>query len=80
MMDVREASLHPFSAHSAPLRFILVAGTSHRQRGPAVDVGYHGGGSGSDWTLGCIALDDADLDALRALLPADRRSWIYVRP
>jgi murein L,D-transpeptidase YafK len=44
------------------------------------DILVHGGGSGSDWTLGCIALDDADLDALRALLPADRRSWIYIRP
>src|SRR6185436_18033747 len=44
------------------------------------DILVHGGGSGSDWTLGCIALDDADLDALRALLPADRRVWIYIRP
>ena len=43
------------------------------------DILVHGGGSGSDWTLGCIALDDADLDELRALLPPDRRAWIYLR-
>src|SRR5205085_12471896 len=29
----------------------------------------HGGGSSSDWTLGCVALDDADLLELRATLP-----------
>ena len=44
------------------------------------DILVHGGGSGSDWTLGCVALDDADLDALRALLSPDGRSWIYIRP
>jgi len=27
-------------------------------------IGIHGGGAGSDWTAGCLALDDADVDEL----------------
>ncbi len=34
------------------------------------EILIHGGGA-SDWTLGCVALEDADLDALRAALPPD---------
>lgn len=30
-------------------------------------VGLHGGGAGPDWTLGCIALSDADIE------------WLYAR-
>jgi L,D-transpeptidase catalytic domain len=40
----------------------------------------HGGGSGSDWTLGCIALDDADLVTLRAALPRGMRADLWVLP
>lgn len=32
-------------------------------------VGIHGGGSGADWTLGCIALDNPAVDELFAALP-----------
>ena len=32
------------------------------------EIFIHGNGSGSDWTLGCIALEDADMDALYALV------------
>lgn len=32
-------------------------------------IGIHGKGSGSDWTLGCVALEDADVDELWAVLP-----------
>lgn len=32
-------------------------------------VGIHGGGTGSDWTLGCIALDNVHIDALWPLVP-----------
>lgn len=32
------------------------------------EVGLHGGGTGSDWTLGCIALADADVEELFLLL------------
>lgn len=38
----------------------------------------HGGGSGRDWTLGCIALEDEDIDALRAALPASLRTDVLV--
>ncbi|MEQ1566204.1 MAG: L,D-transpeptidase family protein [Myxococcota bacterium] len=40
----------------------------------------HGGGSSVDWTLGCVALDDADIDALRAALPADLRTDVLLVP
>jgi murein L,D-transpeptidase YafK len=32
-------------------------------------VGIHGSGANWDWTLGCIALDDADIETLWALCP-----------
>jgi murein L,D-transpeptidase YafK len=32
-------------------------------------VGIHGNGGESDWTLGCIAVDDADIETLWALCP-----------
>ncbi len=34
------------------------------------EVFIHGCGSGSDWTLGCIALDDTDMTELFAKVPA----------
>lgn len=40
----------------------------------------HGGGGRSDWTLGCVALDDREIDALRALLPADLRTDALILP
>ncbi|MEN0064304.1 MAG: L,D-transpeptidase family protein [Myxococcota bacterium] len=40
----------------------------------------HGGGSSSDWTLGCIALDNADIDALRAALPRNLKTDVLVLP
>jgi len=40
----------------------------------------HGGGSSRDWTLGCIALDDADIDALRSALPPGMRTDVLVLP
>lgn len=40
----------------------------------------HGGGSSGDWTLGCIALDDADIDALREALPKSLRTDVLVLP
>lgn len=38
----------------------------------------HGGGSGGDWTLGCIALDDDDLGELRAALPSGMRADLLI--
>ncbi len=40
----------------------------------------HGGGSSSDWTLGCVALDDADLLALRDALPKRMRANMLILP
>lgn len=40
----------------------------------------HGGGSTWDWTLGCVALDDADLLELRAALPRGMRTDVLVLP
>jgi hypothetical protein len=31
-------------------------------------IGLHGGGTWRDWTLGCIALNDADIEILYLLL------------
>jgi murein L,D-transpeptidase YafK len=33
------------------------------------EIGIHGSGSSADWTLGCIALDDADVETLWGLCP-----------
>ena len=43
-------------------------------------IAIHGGGGGSDWTLGCIALDNAHIDAMRELLPANMRTDLLVLP
>lgn len=40
----------------------------------------HGGGSGADWTLGCVALENDQLDALRARLPPGMRTQVLVLP
>jgi hypothetical protein len=40
----------------------------------------HGGGAADDWTLGCVALEDGDLRALRAIMPAGQRAWLWSQP
>lgn len=40
----------------------------------------HGGGAASDWTLGCIAMNDYDIDELRAALLRGMRVWILILP
>lgn len=40
----------------------------------------HGGGATDDWTLGCVALEDGDLRALRAVMPAGQRAWLWAQP
>ena len=32
------------------------------------DIYIHGGGTGKDWTLGCVALEDEDIRALYAVV------------
>ena len=40
----------------------------------------HGGGAALDRTLGCVAMDDEDLHALRNLLPESMESTILLLP
>ncbi len=40
----------------------------------------HGGGSSEDWTWGCVALNDTDIDELRGALPEGMRTWILILP
>ncbi len=44
------------------------------------EILLHGGGSLFDWTLGCVALEDDELDTLRALLPAGLRTDVLILP
>ena len=42
------------------------------------DIVIHGGGGTQDWTLGCVGMENDDIDALRALLPADKHAWVLI--
>ncbi len=44
------------------------------------EVLIHGGGSSSDWTLGCIALEDEDLVDLRKRLGNKMRTQLLIVP
>ena len=37
-------------------------------RGVGHSIGIHGGGSGSDWTFGCIALEDEEIDEISRMV------------
>jgi murein L,D-transpeptidase YafK len=43
------------------------------------EILIHGQGS-SDWTLGCIGMENADIDALRASLPDNMRTDVLILP
>ncbi len=36
-------------------------------------IGIHGGGAGKDWTLGCVALENGDIDKFYDLIPVGTR-------
>lgn len=40
----------------------------------------HGGTSEYDWTWGCVALNNPDIDELRSALPKGMRTWILILP
>ncbi len=44
------------------------------------EILFHGGGSSSDWTLGCIALDNDALDDLRSHLPRSMKATVLILP
>jgi len=41
---------------------------------------FHGGGAAYDWTEGCVALDDENLESLRGLLPRPMNGWTLILP
>ncbi len=44
------------------------------------DIVIHGGGGRTDWTLGCVGMEDDEIDALRLLLPDNKRGWVVIVP
>ena len=44
------------------------------------NIVIHGGGGRSDWTLGCVAMENDAIDAMRALLPGSKKGWVLVLP
>ncbi len=42
------------------------------------EILIHGGGSATDWTLGCIAMENTDIDALRAGLPPSMKTDVLI--
>ena len=44
------------------------------------EILIHGGGSATDWTLGCVAMEDAHIDQLRATLPTDMVTEVLILP
>jgi len=44
------------------------------------EILIHGGGGRVDWTLGCVAMDNPDLLALRAELPTSLRFRLLILP
>lgn len=41
-------------------------------------IGIHGGGAGKDWTLGCVALENEDIDEFYSHIPIGTR--VRIRP
>jgi len=44
------------------------------------EILIHGGGSASDWTLGCVALNNNHIDILRTKIPANMRTNVLILP
>jgi murein L,D-transpeptidase YafK len=44
------------------------------------EILVHGGGGEVDWTLGCVALDNGELDTLREQLPDTMRTDMLILP
>jgi hypothetical protein len=44
------------------------------------EILIHGGGGFPDWTLGCVALENDDLDRLRALLAPEMQTDVLILP
>jgi len=44
------------------------------------EILIHGGGSATDWTLGCVAMENDHIDQLRATLPTDMVTEVLILP
>ena len=82
--DDAKAALADGRINAATASQITQALTTHKKPPQTTPLGgeilIHGGGAASDWTLGCIAMDNPDLDQLRASLPADQVTDVLVLP
>lgn len=72
----RSAAFHRFLGVSYPnqddlarYRDLKARGVVPPGRGVGHSIGIHGGGSDRDWTAGCIALEDHEVDEVAALVP-----------
>jgi murein L,D-transpeptidase YafK len=68
-------------AEAAEIERALAAGKVPSQ-GTALggELLIHGGGASSDWTLGCVAMEDKSIDELRGLLPAKMLTDLLIVP
>ena len=44
------------------------------------EILIHGGGSSSDWTLGCIAMDNESIDRMRTQMPPSMHTDVLILP
>lgn len=44
------------------------------------EILIHGGGSSSDWTLGCVAMENDSIDRMRAQMPAGMHTDVLILP
>lgn len=59
----------------------LQAGKKPPQKTPlGGEILIHGGGAATDWTLGCVAMEDKDIDQLRSQLPEDMVTEVLILP
>lgn len=69
------------TSEAARIQRELNAGKKPHQTSPlGGEILIHGGGSASDWTLGCVAMDNGHIDSLRATLPADKVTDVLILP
>lgn len=69
------------TADERKIRAALRAGAVPPQATPmGGEILLHGGGGRSDWTFGCVAFENSELDALRARLPSGMRTDVLILP